>query len=61
MVDFAIIELEDGLTVVELQHGLRPEDVAVKRRGTLVDPGPYPSYEEACDALHDLQDDEELE
>ena len=59
MVGFAIIELEDGLTVVELQRGQSPEDAAASRGGALVDPGPYPSYEEACDALIDLQYEDE--
>jgi hypothetical protein len=61
MADFAIIELEDGLTVVELDDGQSPEDAAVSQGGTLVDPGPYPSYEEACDALVDLQYEDEEE
>jgi hypothetical protein len=61
MVDFAIIELEDGLTVVELQPGQSAEDAAASRGGMLIDPGPFPSYEDACDALVDLQDDEEEE
>jgi hypothetical protein len=63
MASFAIIELEDGLTVVELPNGQSPEDVALSQGGTLVDPGPYPSYEDACDALIELQyeDQEELE
>ena len=61
MVDFAIIELEDGLTVVELPHGRSPEDVALLQCGTLVDPGPYPSYDDAYDALIDLEyEDEEV-
>ncbi len=61
MADFAIIELEDGLTVVELHDGQSPEDAAVSQGGTLVDPGPYSSYEEACDALVDLQYEDEEE
>jgi hypothetical protein len=61
MVDFAIIELEDGLTVVPLQPGQSAEEAAVLNGGTLVDPGPYPSYEDACDALIDLQYEDEEE
>jgi hypothetical protein len=61
MVDFAIIEVEDGLTVVELQPGQDPEDAAVKSGGVLVDPGPYPSYEEAMDALADFEIEDETE
>ena len=61
MVEFAIIELEDGFTIVEVQSGQKPEDAAANHGGILVDPGPYASYEEANDALIDLQaaDDEE--
>jgi hypothetical protein len=59
MVDFAIIELADGLTVVELQRGQSPEDAATSQGGTLVDPGPYSSYDDACDALIDLQYEDE--
>jgi hypothetical protein len=61
MVDFAIIEVEDGLTVVELRRGQAPEDAALNQGGTLVDPGPYPSYEDACDALNQLQAEDEEE
>jgi hypothetical protein len=61
MVDFAIIEVEDGLTVVELQPGQDPEDAAVSNGGVLVDPGPYPSYEEAMDALADFEIEDETE
>jgi hypothetical protein len=59
MVNFAIVELEDGLTVVELPAGQNPEDVAISQGGTLIDPGPFPSFEEANDALIDLQYEDE--
>jgi hypothetical protein len=58
MVQFAIIELDDGLTIIELQPGQTPEDAAASQGGVLVDPGPYPTYEEADDALRDLQDED---
>lgn len=61
MVEFAIIELADGLTVVELQPGQKPEDAAAIQGGVLVDPGPYASYEEANDALINLQAEDEEE
>jgi hypothetical protein len=61
MVQFAIIELPDGLTVVELQPDQTPEDAAAAQGGTLVDPGPYPSYDEANDALIELQTEDEEE
>jgi hypothetical protein len=57
--DYAIIELEDGLTVVELHPSESAGEAAASRGALLIDPGPYSSYEEACDALDDLQYDEE--
>lgn len=59
MANFAIIELDDGLTVIELPSNEAAEDVAVLQGGILVDPGPYPSYEAACDALDELQFEED--
>jgi hypothetical protein len=59
MVDFAIIEVDDGLTIVELHSGESPEQAAVREKGVLVDPGPFPTYEDACDALTDLEAEEE--
>ena len=61
MVEFAIIELDDGLTIVELEPGQDPEDAAAKQGGVLVSPGPYPSYEEALDALADFEAEGEEE
>jgi hypothetical protein len=61
MTSFAIIELDDGLTVVEVQPGEKPEDVAVREGGVLVDPGPYPSYDEAYDAMLELEGEDEDE
>jgi hypothetical protein len=59
MADFAIIEVQDGLTVVEVMPHETPEDVALKKGGTLVDAGPYPTYEDALDALADLEAEDE--
>ena len=59
MTEFAIIEVEDGLTIVELEPGENPEDVAAREGGTLVDPGPYPTYEDALDALANLEGEDE--
>jgi hypothetical protein len=61
MPEFAIIELDDGLMVVELQPGQKPEDAAASQGGTIVDAGPYSSYEEANDALVILQTEDEEE
>jgi hypothetical protein len=61
MVRFAIIELDDGLTVVELADGKSPDDAPLSRGGVLVDLGTYSSYDEAYDALITFQDDDEEE
>ena len=61
MVQFAIIEVADGLTIVELQPGQKPDDAAVSHGGVLIDPGPYPSYDEANDAMIALQAEDEEE
>ncbi|HYW81244.1 MAG TPA: hypothetical protein VE890_16795 [Thermoguttaceae bacterium] len=56
---FEIIETDAGLTVAELEPGMSPEVAAEKLGGVLVDPGPYPDYEEAIDAVIALQSYEE--
>jgi hypothetical protein len=56
---FAIIELEDGLTIVEVKPHETPEDAALREDGTLVDPGPYSSYDDAVDALAELETEDE--
>ena len=61
MISFAIIEVADGLTIVEVQPGQRPEDVAAGQDGVLVDAGPYATMEEANDALADLEGEDEEE
>lgn len=52
---FAIIERDDGFEVVEVLAGQTLEDAAVASGGELADPGPYVSYEEATDALDQLE------
>lgn len=61
MVQFAIIEVPDGLTIVELKPGQKAEDAAITHGGMLIDPGPYPSYDEANDALIALESEEDEE
>jgi hypothetical protein len=61
MAQFIIVELEDGLIVVELLPGQTPEDAAVSQGGVVVDDGPYSTLEDAEDAMTDLQDDEQEE
>ena len=61
MISFAIVELDDGLTVATVQPGQSPEDAAVASHGVLVDPGPYATYEDACDALTELESEDDGE
>jgi hypothetical protein len=56
---FVIIELDDGLTIAEIKPHETPEEVALKQGGTLIDAGPYHTYEDALDALADLEPDDE--
>jgi hypothetical protein len=55
MVSFAIIEVDDGYTVIQVAPGQSPEDAALSEGGALVDPGPYDSYEDANDALDQFE------
>ena len=59
MISFAIAEIDDGLTIIEVAPGQSPEDAALSEGGELVDPGPYNTYEEATDALDQLEETEE--
>jgi len=61
MNSFAIMEIADGLTIVEVMPGQSAEDAALAGGGVLVDPGPYDSYEEATDALDQLEEGDEEE
>ena len=56
---FAIIEVEDGLTVIQVAPGQTPENAALAEGGALIDPGPYDSYEEANEALDQLEREDE--
>jgi hypothetical protein len=55
MPSFAIIEVDDGFEVIEVLPGQSAEDAAAAEGGVLVDPGPYSSYENANDALDQLE------
>lgn len=59
MVSYAIIELDDGLSIATVQPDQSPEAVATKEHGVLVDAGPYATYEEAYDALCELEGEDE--
>jgi hypothetical protein len=58
MARFAIIEVDDGFNIIELLPEERADDMALKAGGILADPGPYASYEDACDALDLLEEDD---
>jgi hypothetical protein len=62
MAAFCIIETEDGMSIVEHRDDLTAEEAARQSGGVVLDSGPYPTYEEACEALVALQqelDDDE--
>ncbi len=61
MITFAIVEVDDGLTVATVQPGQSPEDAAAASRGVLVGPGPYATYEDAFDSLTELENANEDE
>ena len=59
MASFAVIEVADGLTVVDVATGESAEEVALSEGGALIDPGPFRSYEKANDALDQLEEEGE--
>ena len=61
MHEYAIIETDAGLTVTELRGGESPEQAAERERGLLVDAGPYKTYEDACEAIDAIKEEEEEE
>lgn len=61
MLQYELIETEEGLAVAEIMPGITPEEAASRRGGLLIDPGPYDNYEDAYDALRALKLDEEEE
>jgi hypothetical protein len=61
MPNYAIIETDDGLTVVEIPAQESPESVALENGAALIDPGPYASYEEAYDAMMLIPEEDEEE
>jgi hypothetical protein len=58
---FAIIEVEDGLTIIEFEPGGDLEAAAQTHQGTVVDAGPFPTYEAAYDELLNLEANEDDE
>ncbi|MGM0486842.1 MAG: hypothetical protein ACQESR_08790 [Planctomycetota bacterium] len=51
MLRYAIVETEEGLTVVEVPEHRTPEEVATLQRGLLVDSRLYESFQDAFDAM----------
>lgn len=54
---YFILETEDGWTVAEIPPASSAEIAAGELAGSVIDPGPYDSYEDATDALVSLQDE----
>jgi hypothetical protein len=61
MLQYELIETDEGLTVAEIAKDIAPEEAASRRRGLLIDPGPYDTYEDAYDAMMALKFEDEEE
>jgi hypothetical protein len=61
MLQYELIETNEGLTVIEIPAGATAEEAARQQDGLVVDPGPFTSYEDAYEALMDLKLDNEEE
>jgi len=63
MSQYCIIETDDGWTIVEHPPGMTAAETAHRHGGVVIDPGPFDSHEDACDALEALQGelDEDVE
>ena len=53
---FIIVEVEDGFIVVELPQGAIPAGAAAEVGGMIADEGPFATFEEATDAIADLEE-----
>jgi hypothetical protein len=54
---FFIAEVDDGYTVLELSEEVDPADIAAEAGGTVADAGPFAAYDEANDAITELEED----
>lgn len=54
---YCIIETQDGWTIAEIPTNRTADEVGAESGATVIDPGPYDSYEDASDALVSLQDE----
>ncbi len=61
MVKYELVEIDEGLTVIEIPPGMSCEEAARQQSGLVIDPGPYTSYEDAYEALMALKLDEDEE
>jgi len=58
MSTFVIVETDSGLTVATVDSGETIEDAAVREGGILFDTETYSTYEDACEALEAIPEDE---
>jgi hypothetical protein len=58
---FVIVELDDGCEVVDLLPNQTPEDAAFAKQGFLVNEETYATYEEAQDAMAELDMEQDME
>jgi hypothetical protein len=63
MTQYEIVETYEGLEVAEIPTGMTPGEAARRCRGSVIDPGPYESFDEAYDVMMSLKlgEDEELD
>ena len=59
MPTYIVIETENGLTLATVGQHETPEGVAEKHRGIIVDQTLYKSYDDAYDAMLNLQSEAE--
>lgn len=54
MAAYCIVETDAGMVVVEIPEGVSAEDAAEREAGVLIEAGPFWSYDDAYDALLNL-------
>ncbi|MBL9091963.1 MAG: hypothetical protein JNL96_12120 [Planctomycetaceae bacterium] len=57
MMTYAIIEVDDGFDIIELRAGERAADIAAARNGTLYGTEMFESYDDAYEAILELEAD----
>jgi hypothetical protein len=58
---FVVIETDDGLTIAEVDETTSPEVEAERSGGVLVDPTAYATFEDAYDALLQIEAESKAE